>query len=211
MRPIYSPDGTKIYFISTRDGAPQIYVMNADGGDQRPLTSGPHTNNGHDVSFDGTRVAFQSNRSGNWEIYTMTADGSDVRQLTDNPAADMVPRFAPNGKIVFQSGRDMLSYQHPAHQIYMMNYDGSALIALTQAGIPNSGCRIQEIGNVTPAPTRDGSRIVFLSTASWKRCGQDIFVMDANGKNPRQITYLGIFQGVRGPELSHVPFAITVK
>lgn len=41
MWPAWSPDGRRIVFTSTRDGDPEVYVMNADGSEPRRLTTTP--------------------------------------------------------------------------------------------------------------------------------------------------------------------------
>lgn len=80
----FSPDGTKIAFISTASGEAQIYVANADGTNVKQLTSGAV--NAQPVwSPDGTRIMFSSNRAKKdgteYELYTMNADGSDQQML----------------------------------------------------------------------------------------------------------------------------------
>src|SRR5215213_4586723 len=54
-----------------------IFIMNADGSQQTPLTHAPGLNAFPNWSPDGTRIAFVSSRDGNWEIYVMNADGSN--------------------------------------------------------------------------------------------------------------------------------------
>jgi Tol biopolymer transport system component len=81
----FSPDGTKIAFISTASGEAQIYVANADGTNVRQLTSGS-TNAQPTWSPDGTLILFSSNRSkkasNEFELFLMNADGSGQRQLS---------------------------------------------------------------------------------------------------------------------------------
>jgi Tol biopolymer transport system component len=80
----FSPDGTRISFISTVTGEAQIYVANADGSDVKQLTTGS-TNAQPVWSPDGTRILFSSNRAKKdgteFELYIMNADGSDQRML----------------------------------------------------------------------------------------------------------------------------------
>ena len=65
-----------VMFVSNRDGNSQIYLMNSDGSEQRPLTRGPEENTEPAWSPDGTQIAFTSYRDGNADIYVMDGDGS---------------------------------------------------------------------------------------------------------------------------------------
>lgn len=83
--PYYSPDGTKICFVSNRDGNNEIYVMNADGTNQTRLTNDPSNDNFTRYMPSG-KIAFSSDRSGAFQIYTINPDGTGLTQLTNaNP------------------------------------------------------------------------------------------------------------------------------
>jgi Tol biopolymer transport system component len=86
---------TKIAFVSGRDGNYEIYIMNADGSEQKRLTNNPASDMKSSWSPDGKKIAFHSDRDGNYEIYVMNADGSEQKRLTDNPADDMNPSWSP--------------------------------------------------------------------------------------------------------------------
>ena len=62
--------------------------MNADGTEQRNLTSSPGVQDEEPWSPDGGRIAFMSDRADDYEVYTMRPNGSSVRQLTFNDAGD---------------------------------------------------------------------------------------------------------------------------
>ena len=111
--PSWSPDGTRIVFSARRDGHVQdkwgltyeIYVMDADGGNEQRLTENGVYEGQPAWSPDGKRIAFVSNRDGNVEIYAMDADGGNPQNLTNNPHADYGPAWlnspfsvAPTGK-----------------------------------------------------------------------------------------------------------------
>ena len=77
----FSPDGSQILYAANHDGDLEIYVVAADGSDQRQLTD----NSGQDFfpswSPDGQTIVFSSDRSGAVELYLMDADGGNQRPL----------------------------------------------------------------------------------------------------------------------------------
>lgn len=187
----YSPDGGKIVFHSYRSESWDIYVMNADGSEPRRLTDNPATDRQPAWSPDGKKIAFVSNRDGNDEIYVMNADGTDQKRLTENQTTDVGPKFSPDGtKIVFESDRGAT-----VGQIWMMNADGSQAKALTNGGGGNPGCGWTETSSHRASFSADGTRIVYMSYISTKWCGPEIFVMNADGSNPRQISDFRVVPG----------------
>lgn len=91
--PIYSPDGERIVFESFRDGNFEIYVMDADGTNQRRLTDNSLIDTDPSWSPDGERIIFVSSRDGNEEIYVMDWDGKNVMRLTENSYRDYGPSW----------------------------------------------------------------------------------------------------------------------
>ncbi len=141
---VFSPNGQKIAFSSTRDGNDEIYIMDADGGNETRLTNSAGTgivgiDRFPNFSPAGTRIAFASGRDGNTEVYMMAAEDTDndgngesLTRLTDNAAFDQQPAFSPDGtKIVFESGRT------PAG-IFVMDADPST---------PDTGAAVTSLGS----------------------------------------------------------------
>jgi Tol biopolymer transport system component len=163
----------QIAFVSTRDGDPEILVMDADGTNQRQLTN----NTGMDIdpswSPDRSRIAFASDRAGrdaaddSYSIYVMNADGTGAVSLTTGRS----PAWSPDGtKIVFSSARASFRAD-----IYVMNADGSGVTPL--AADPES--------DVSPVWTPDGQKIVFTS---YRDGDAEIFIMNADGSNLTKLT-----------------------
>ena len=122
------------------------------------------------------KIVFYSKRDGNTEICTMDPDGANQTRLTFNEAGDAAPAWSPNGQqIVFDSNRD------GNWEVYVMDADGSNQRRLTNHPSIDS----------YPDWSPDGSQIAFDSGRSRGNATVDIFVMDANGGNVRQVTRMG--------------------
>ena len=88
MWPAWSPDGRRIVFSSTRDGDPEVYVMNADGSAPRRLTTTPGRDAHPSWSPDGATIAFQSPRlDGHTRIFLMNADGAGSGRSPTTPVS----------------------------------------------------------------------------------------------------------------------------
>ena len=180
--PSWSPDGKQI-ICSTGD----IWVMDADGENQRNLTNHDASDANPDWSPDGRQIAFTSERNsdwefdiwgGNWEVYVMTPDGANLVNLTKHPAKDLNPDWSPDGKqIAFTSNRE------GNREVYVMNADGTNPINLTNHPARDS----------SPAWSPDGMRIAFSTNrdGNWEKKPNDnweVYVMNADGANLINLT-----------------------
>jgi len=124
--PSFSPDGSRIVYMSERDGNRDLYIMDLRGNDVQRLTEDERHDYEPSWSPDGRKIAFTSRRDGNSEIYVMDADGSNVVRLTDDPGLDWRPVWSPDGEwIAFESWRTGKG------DIYIMRPDGGDLRQLT--------------------------------------------------------------------------------
>jgi Tol biopolymer transport system component len=127
--PQYSPDGNKIAFASTRSGAFEIWVANADGTSPVQLTSFAKYSATPRWSPDGAWIAFDSNAEGQWDVYVVAAAGGRPRRLTDNPARDAVPSWSRDGKWIYFS-----SDRTGENQIWKVPPAGGQQVQVTSAG-----------------------------------------------------------------------------
>ena len=170
--PTWSPDGKRIAFVSDRveGGNDEIFVMNADGGDEHQLTSGSVAGDfGPMWSPDGKKIAFGSQIS--WpggshnEVHVMNADGSDARRLTKSESFPAWS-WSPDGTKI------ALTVTHGDDSaVYVTNADGSGRHRLLLAKTQFFGI----------AWSPDGSRIALDGGAA-------SYVMNADGSGKRRLT-----------------------
>jgi len=90
----------KIVFTSDRDGNPEIYLMDADGGNALRLTNNKAYDDQPSLAPKGDLVVFVSNRDGNNDLYLMDTEGKNIKRLTRTDYSEMDPRFTPDGEAV---------------------------------------------------------------------------------------------------------------
>jgi TolB protein len=172
--PAWSPDGTKLAFMSNRDGNPEIYVVNKDGTGLRRLTNHPENDVTPTWSPTGTQIAFTSNRSGSPQIWIMNADGSEQQRITSESWCDR-PTWSPA----------------PFNEIAYASRTGAGF-DIKIFDFANRGAKMVTDGigsNESPAFSPNGRHVAFTSSRAGK---EQIFVIDRDGQNLRQITRNGM-------------------
>ncbi|MBK5294053.1 MAG: PD40 domain-containing protein [Acidobacteriia bacterium] len=105
-QPDYSPDGSRIAFISSRSGEHEVWIANSDGSNPVQLTNGAANPTAPRWSPDGRRIAFAKRPGGNTDIYVVDAQGGVPKRLTTDPANDATAYWSRDGKwIYFASNR----------------------------------------------------------------------------------------------------------
>ena len=163
----YSADGKQIVFTSTRDGDPDIYIMDADGSNVRQLTNVPGYDGGPFFSPDQKWVIFRSDRDKKdmLQLYAISVDGKHEVQLTDNlDHVNWAPYFHPSGKYIIWGGADYSQGpQAPgaAFQLYTMEIETTDD---TFKGGEVKQITFHPKADVLPVFSPDGKKLMWTST-----------------------------------------------
>ncbi len=206
----FSFDGTRLSFQSTGQyPCDQIFTMNIGGTDRKLVSTGRGRTTCSHFTPDGRAIVYASTHLGGpecppvpgrdqgyvwpiydtYDIFRVNVDGTGLTRLTSTPGYDAEATVARDGRIVFTSTRD------GDMEIYSMNGDGSDVRRLTRLPGPDGG----------PFFSADGQKIVFrgrhpdpgkelddyvalLKKDLWRPTSLDIYVMDRDGRNLRQVT-----------------------
>ena len=210
----FSFDGERIVYQATGrgEGCDALWIMNADGsGKARVSTGKGRVTCGYFFPGDRRVVYASTHETGpecpekpdmsqgyvwkldDFQLYTANPDGSDLRPLAPAPGAYTAEAtVSRDGWIVFTSTRD------GDLELYKMRLDGSGLVRLTHekgydggAFFSADGTRIVYRASRPATPREVSDYDALLARKRVRPSRLEIFVMDADGSNVRQVTRLG--------------------
>ena len=177
--PAWSADGAKVAFSSSRSGDPEIWVVDAAGGNAHKVTSfvGPDLAPTWNPRSNA-QIAWVSGRTGLPQVYTMDADGANIQRMTDGGYA-ISPSWSPNGQFLTFSWNRKYGPGAPGGQdIYIMDIASKRWLQLThEAG-----------SNDFPSWAPDNRHIVFERAIGGHT---EIWSMLADGTEQHQLTHTG--------------------
>lgn len=170
ISPVWSPDGSKLAYVSFEKKKPVIYVHSLASGQRTIVANFKGSNSAPAWAPDGRRLAVVLSKDGNSQLYAVNADGSGVQRLTQSAGIDTEPRYSPDGgSIYFTSDRG------GSPQIYRIGANGGDAQRVTFEGNYN----------VSPRPSPDGKSLAFIA----RREGRfQLAVMDLASRQVQVLT-----------------------
>jgi TolB protein len=153
LSPSWSPDGTRIAYVSFERKKPIVYLQSLLTGQRTVVANFKGSNSAPAWSPDGRRLAVVLTKDGNSQIYLVAPDGGNPTRLTNSTAIDTEPNFSPDGQsILFTSDRG------GSAQIYRMSVNGGAPERVTFDGSYNVSPRYAPDGKSFAFVQRNGGR-----------------------------------------------------
>jgi TolB protein len=171
--------GTHIYFVSDRTGNKEIWVMDADGGNERQITHLNSISQYPAVSPDGSKIVF-TGWAPNPRVFIFSVDPArDVRAFSQPEylnGTHGAPSFTPDGKQILYSSSAPGLKPTDCCRVFIANLDGSGARPITSPGWADMAPK---------ANPKTGGEIAFVSGRSGP--GQ-IYVTNLDGSDVRRLT-----------------------
>jgi TolB protein len=175
--PSFTPDGTKIVYMSSAGKCCRIFIANLDGSGFRPVSSASSIDAEPKVNpKTGGEIVFSSGRSGPEQVYMMNMDGADVQRLSDGTGEAANPSWHPNGQMIAYAWTR--GYAQGAFNIFVMDVASHQYTQLTHG----------EGKNEHPSWAPDGVHLAFDSNRDGT---SQIYTMLANGTQVQRLTTSG--------------------
>ena len=163
ISPSWSPDGTKLAYVSFEKKKPIIFVQSLVSGQRTVLANFKGNNSAPAWSPDGTKLAIVLTYSANSQVYVINADGTGLQQVSFSSGIDTEPEWSPDGAYIY-----FTSNRGGGPQIYRMAANGGEAKRVTFEGGYNVSPHISPDGKLLTYVKQDakGFRIAVQDLAT---------------------------------------------
>ncbi len=152
ISPAWSPDGSKIAYVSFEKKKPIIFVQSLSG-QRTVLANFKGNNSAPSWAPDGSKLAIVLTYGANSQVYTINADGSGLKQITKSSAIDTEPTWSTDAKWIYFS-----SDRGGKPQIYKVSSNGGEPQRVTFEGAYNVSPRFSPDGKSLAMIRNDGGK-----------------------------------------------------
>ncbi len=129
MSPSWSPDGSKVAYVSFENKRPRVFISEIATGKREIIASFPGINGAPAWSPDGKKLALALSKGHNPNIYLLDLATGKLKQLTNNLAINTEPSWSPDGKfIIFTSDRggspQVYQLSLATHKVTRLTFEG---------------------------------------------------------------------------------------
>ena len=153
ISPAWSPDGTKVAYVSFENRKPVVYVQNLVTRQRTVAANYKGSNSAPAWSPDGSKLAVALSRDGQTQIYVVNTDGTGLRRLSNSSGIDTEPQFSADGQSIY-----FTSDRSGGPQIYRMSASGGDARRITFTGNYN----------ISPRISPDGKLLAYISRREGK-------------------------------------------
>jgi TolB protein len=148
ISPAWSPNGTKVAYVSFENKKPVVYVQDLITRQRTIVANYKGSNSAPSWSPDGSKLALALSRDGLTQVYVVNADGNGLRRLSNSSGIDTEPQFSTDGQSIY-----FTSDRSGGPQIYRMGANGGEAQRVTFNGPYN----------ISPRVSPDGKTLAYIS------------------------------------------------
>ena len=153
ISPAWSPDGSRLAYVSFEAKKPVIYVHSLASGSRHVAANFKGSNSAPAWSPDGRKLAVVLTKDGASQLYSLNADGSGAVRLASSAGIDTEPFFSPDGQFIY-----FTSDRGGSPQAYRISSGGGSAQRITFEGSYNVTPRLSPDGKSMAYVTRNGGR-----------------------------------------------------
>lgn len=148
ISPTWSPDGTRLAYVSFEKKKPMVFIHSLTTGQRYVAANFKGSNSAPAWAPDSSKLAVVLTKDGGSQLFVINADGSGVRRLASSGGIDTEPRYSADGQYLY-----FTSDRGGSPQVYRMPAGGGDAQRVTFEGSYN----------VTPRPSPDGKSLAYIS------------------------------------------------
>jgi TolB protein len=174
ISPEWSPDGSKLAYVSFEKQKPQVWVHEVYTGRRSLVSNSKGSNSAPAWSADGRTLAVTLTLTGGSQLYAIPSTGGEPHRLTSSSGIDTEPTYSPDGSTIY-----FTSDRGGGPQIYRIPAAGGEARRVTFKGSYNVSAKVSPDGKTLAYISRDGGQFR-VNTMDLTVPGQELQLTDTD-------------------------------